>query len=620
VRHVTIVSDRVRIPMFEFEVDYQPVSLSDVPRSAVEQFELGERDLVGLSPLLWEEHCTECAMPQCYQSCDLYTPRKDGKCRRFLGGAAPVKGVRNRTGYVTRVTFKVLGSLLATGRLGSIPLPVLSNLERHLTSVESIARSIPDSTISVLGRRGLSSRLAGRYKRMRVRGAIEEAQDPDCFMGEFFNPAAETVEMTFVVRAVRGEKTPMPFQKKIELPPGFTRVQIPWSSIVAHVDPGGDHWISLTPNRSNADKDITLFIGTLGFACLTSAAMDNGERNSKVVKVAVWDLDNTVWDGILVEDGPDCISLRPGIKDVIAGLDARGIVNSVVSKNHHTDAWTQLERFDLAEYFVFPQISWSPKSRLIKAIIKDFNVGEEAVAFIDDSPFEREEVLAAAPAVRVYDAADYHTLLDRPEFSPQLSDESAKRREYYQTQGRRAAAEAGFVGDYIGFLRSCQMRMLIGSVTPENIDRVHELIQRTNQMNFSGNRYTRDDIERLLQDHSKRHFALSCADKYGDYGVVGYCMVDDLDTTVIDLAFSCRVQSKRVEHAFLTWLLEYYRSRGRLQLKANFNRTAKNAPVGAVFQDLAFVLLSHSQSRYVYGHLLNHPFSGDGIISIKVTI
>ena len=114
------------------------------------------------------------------------------------------------------------------------------------------------------------------------------------------------------------------------------------------------------------------------------------KKDKQTIKCVVWDLDNTVWDGILLEDRE--VVLRPHVVDILKTLDERGILHSVASRNDHDLAMAKLEEFGIAEYFLYPQINWNPKSGSVAQIAKDINTGLDAIAFVDDQPFEREEV------------------------------------------------------------------------------------------------------------------------------------------------------------------------------------------------------------------------------------
>jgi FkbH-like protein len=320
----------------------------------------------------------------------------------------------------------------------------------------------------------------------------------------------------------------------------------------------------------------------------------------KHVKVVAWDLDNTLWDGILVEDGEDALRLKPGILDVVRELDRRGIVNSVVSKNDAAVAMPVLQKLGIAEYVVFPQINWNPKSQSVSHLITAFNVGADTIAVVDDSPFERAEIMQGCAAVRVYPDTAFRTLLGLPEFRPQVSEESAKRRAFYQAEERRVVQSAAFEGDYLSFLRDCKLLLEVRRTTPDNVARAHELIQRTNQLNFSGQRYTREAVEDLVRREHMLPLSLRCRDRFGEYGLVGFCLVDLTNSTVTDLMLSCRVQAKRVEHAFFGALMHWLRDHGAGVVRARYTKTAKNGQAARVFDEMGFTLAARDEQGVLH--------------------
>jgi len=125
-------------------------------------------------------------------------------------------------------------------------------------------------------------------------------------------------------------------------------------------------------------------------------------------------------------------------------------------------------------------------------------------------------------------------------------------------------------------------------MTTENLERVHELTQRTNQMNFSGNRYDRARLAELLQSLHLDTYVIKCQDKFGTYGVVGFAIIDKREPRLTDLMFSCRIQAKRVEHTFLAYIIDKYTSQTQPAFFANYRRTSRNEPSGRVFTDLGF--------------------------------
>jgi FkbH-like protein len=183
---------------------------------------------------------------------------------------------------------------------------------------------------------------------------------------------------------------------------------------------------------------------------------------------------------------------------------------------------------------------------------------------------------------------NYLEIPRRPDCQALVTEESRNRRSFYRDQERRGSTQLAYQGDYLSFLRDCQLRLTIRRMTAANIERVHELTQRTNQMNFSGTRYSREELQALLQNRDVDTYVLDCDDRFGNYGTIGFCVVNRSALCMTDLMFSCRIQGKRVEHAFVSHLLRQYRSDGAREFHALFRKTKKNAGPGKVFADLAF--------------------------------
>ena len=422
-------------------------------------------------------------------------------------------------------------------------------------------------------------------------------------MIEVYNPSTNALNLSLVIRDAEGELRDMPFQELIAVRAGFSRVRIPYSAIAPCINPARQFHITLCPNVSELDEpDAVLYFGLIGFVT-ESVPKDRVDpvhpfyeigqlpAGKKYVKAVAWDLDNTLWKGILVEDGGDHLSLKPGVIDIVKELDRRGIVNSIVSKNDAENVLPILKQYGIEEYFVFPKISWQPKSQSILELIESLNIGADTVAVIDDSEFERSEIRTRCPEVRVFPDDQYENILQFPEFRPPLSAESSRRREFYRTDEKRVAQQRAFSGDYLRFLKHCNLTIQISRVSKDEIGRVHELVQRTNQLNFSGNRYTRSDLEKLLSEPGMFPFTIVCADRFGDYGLVGFCLLDTTSNTITDMMYSCRVQAKHVEHAFLIQLMQMLKSQGAQELRARYKKTSKNAQVARVFSDLGYQLI-----------------------------
>ena len=148
------------------------------------------------------------------------------------------------------------------------------------------------------------------------------------------------------------------------------------------------------------------------------------------------------------------------------------------------------------------------------------------------------------------------------------------------------------------------------------MERVYELAQRTNQMNFSGNRYPREALRELIHSVARKTFVIKCDDKFGSYGIVGFSVVDTGEPRLLDLMFSCRIQSKRIEHAFLSFLLAKFRGSKPGDFFANYRKNPKNAPSGKVFEEIGFANVSENDGVLSLVFRAGQAVPDDGIIAI----
>ncbi|WP_217563128.1 HAD family hydrolase [Paenibacillus sp. GbtcB18] len=273
------------------------------------------------------------------------------------------------------------------------------------------------------------------------------------------------------------------------------------------------------------------------------------------IKCLVWDLDNTLWQGVLLEDAN--VSLRPGVAEIIRTLDERGILQSVSSKNDHQAAMNKLEEFGLAEYFLYPQINWNAKSESIKQIVQSINIGLNTIAFIDDQPFEREEVAYSLPEVVCLDAS-LEEVLQLPMMNPDfITEDSRRRRMMYKEDLVRKEAEEEYQGPKEAFLRSLDMSLTISLATEDDLKRAEELTVRTHQLNTTGYTYSYYELNAFRQSDRHKIFILGLTDRYGDYGKIGLVLIecDEKAWTIKLLLMSCRVMSRGVGTAVIHYLI-----------------------------------------------------------------
>ena len=310
--------------------------------------------------------------------------------------------------------------------------------------------------------------------------------------------------------------------------------------------------------------------------------------SGKTVKCIVWDLDDTIWDGVLLEGA---VALRPEAVAAIKALDERGILHSIASKNDRALALQQIEAFGLADYFLCPQIGWDPKSRAVERIAERLNIGIDSLAFIDDQPFEREEVRFAHPQVRCLDSrSELEGLIERPEMKPRFATEDQKRRRVmYREDFSRQAAEESFEGTAEAFLASLGMRLRIAPAADDDLARAEELTQRTHQLNSTGYTYDYDELAALQRSPDHLLLVAQLRDRFGDYGKIGLALIECGDGcwTLKLLLMSCRVMTRGVGSALLRDIMRRAREAG-VRLQAEFLETARNRPMKITFRFAGF--------------------------------
>jgi FkbH-like protein len=517
--------------------------------------------------------------------------------------------------YLLKITFKRWGKLWTPGNIRLRSVEKSLRMERRDYQMGKVLYQLPVPSPV----RGFITRKRYSLKKKLTYRSVTPELEPTSFLLECYNPGKFGVRLSLSIRSL-DDKVKIPFQELIELDPGFHCVRVPFERIAKVLNLTVPFNVELIP--SDDTGNVTLFFGLMDFvreiqepaATMKPRAGDSPQK----VKCVVWDLDNTLWDGILVEDGPDKLRMKQGIRQIIEELDKRGILQSVATKNNYDEALAMLKRAELDEFFLAPQISWLPKSDAIQQIARQLNIGLDSLLFVDDSEFERQQVSGALPDVRTMDASRYMEIVDLRECQVPVTAESRERRNLYRVESQRQDVAAIFADDYIAFLRHCDIRLNIRSMVTENLERVHELTQRTNQMNFSGNRYDRNVLKSILATPYLDTHVLEVEDRFGAYGVVGFCIVDSREPLMTDLMFSCRIQSKRVEHAFLSYLIRQYIARTGKDFQANYRKTSRNAPSGRVFADIGMRELENKEgvSRLIFGK--GQVVPEDGLVGITV--
>jgi len=332
-------------------------------------------------------------------------------------------------------------------------------------------------------------------------------------------------------------------------------------------------------------------------------------RNKKALAL---DLDNTLWGGVVGDDGVSGIEIgqETGVsqsyyefQQYIRDLKSLGILLTVCSKNDEENALDGLKHPEGAlspDDFVIIKANWENKDRNIAQIASELNILPESIVFVDDNPAEREIVKAQLPGVRAPEmdsVENYIINIDRSGFfeTTSISADDLKRNEMYTENARRNAAQAAF-SDYGEYLQSLEMQAEIADFTEVYIPRITQLTNKSNQFNLTTRRYSQEEMETVF--HSPQYIRLygKLTDKFGDNGVVSVVIGHiDPEQPVLhtDLwLMSCRVLKRDMEYAMLDALVEKCREQGIKTIRGYYFPTKKNGMVKNLYADFGFTKIS----------------------------
>jgi FkbH-like protein len=312
------------------------------------------------------------------------------------------------------------------------------------------------------------------------------------------------------------------------------------------------------------------------------------------VKCVAVDLDDTMWTGVLREDGIDGVRPRWPFQSALRMLHARGILLAVVSKNDAEEEQhlAALLGTEVYESLVAVKLGWGPKSAALRDLASELNIGLDTIAFFDDNPRERAEVELNAPEVLVLADHEITASLARPEFQPlgAVTPDGARRAERYRTESARAAARADqpAVGAEEFLLRS-GLRLTVRPPVPGELGRAAEMAARTNQLNATLARTDLPTLQRWAADgHVIRVAELE--DRFGDYGLIGLAVgaPDGGDLRLDELAISCRAMGRSVEAALVASVAAAARSGGAARVVLPFTRSSRNAELERIVRSIGF--------------------------------
>ena len=335
-------------------------------------------------------------------------------------------------------------------------------------------------------------------------------------------------------------------------------------------------------------------------------------------KCLVVDLDNTLWQGIVGESDYNEIKPKQDLQRYILELYNKGIILAVNSRNNYNDSINVIEKHpDMIlrkNNFAVLKINWEDKARNMIELASELNVGLDSFVFIDDDSFQRENIKNRFPEIAVLSPEKLKEYAGFNSFA--LTEEDKKRGQMYAEEGSRKELQSSFadVGD---FLKQLNLVVRIESVNNGNLARASQLTQKTNQFNLTTRRYLEEDITSRINNGWKA-WVLGAKDKFGDYGIVGVCMVEPKNNVwrIDSFLFSCRILGRDIEKVFLSYILVQAKIFGVNFVLGEFIPTAKNQLCRDFYSSNGFSLTEENDNIAFYKYNLDQPYKVPDFIKI----
>jgi FkbH-like protein len=373
-------------------------------------------------------------------------------------------------------------------------------------------------------------------------------------------------------------------------------------------------------NSSKAPYTVVFF--KRYFEAIESVILRN---TGKLKKAVIFDCDNTLWKGILGEDGMENLDMAPSspygkyfhlVQNIAVFLSKNGVLVGLCSKNNESDIEEVMQNHEgmilKNEYIVAKKINWSDKATNLKAIASELNISLDSLLFIDDSSFEINLIKEQIPEVMVMQVpkniSEYPNLLIKnisKYFNLNVSSEDASRTELYKKQVLREneKMKATSLKEY---LASLEISINISKDDFTSIPRIAQLTQKTNQFNLTTKRYTDTQIEQFMNNEHDYVFSLSVRDKFGDNGLTGVCIlkVDPSESGHIFIdtfLLSCRIIGRNIEYAFVNYIIkEFVKKQNLKKISASYVPTKKNVQVETFYDNLGFELIENKDGTKFY--------------------
>jgi FkbH-like protein len=340
-------------------------------------------------------------------------------------------------------------------------------------------------------------------------------------------------------------------------------------------------------------------------------------------KAIIFDCDNTIWGGILGEDGFNGISMSTRtpsgsifseIQAIALSLRKQGVLIGLCSKNNYGDVIDVMRNhpdMQLKERHVsIMKINWEDKVTNLKEIAKDLSIGLDSMVFIDDSPFEVNLIKQKIPEVTVFQVPEniyeYPKMLSTSTnlfYSLSNTHEDMSRVDMYKQKEKREVFKNSF-SDIEDYLSSLKLEINFHEKLLDIIPRLSQITQKTNQFNLITRRYTEKDIESLIHDRSVKIFAFSVKDKFGDNGITGLCIVKNIKEKKVakidTLLMSCRIIGRNIEYAFFDALINALKKDKITTVTAKYIKSFKNKQVSHFYDNCSFSVIDSNDYETSY--------------------
>jgi FkbH-like protein len=348
-------------------------------------------------------------------------------------------------------------------------------------------------------------------------------------------------------------------------------------------------------------------------------------RNSgKLKKAIIFDCDNTLWKGVIGEDGIDGIDMSPSsnlgkffhlVQRIAVFLSKRGVIIGLCSKNNENDVLEVLRNHkDIIlkeEHIVIKKVNWDDKASNLREIASDLNVGLDSMIFVDDSNFEINLINEKVPEILTIQVpivlSDYPDILLRniySYFNLVLNSDDARKTEMYKQQFEREKNKTTFnsIEDY---LASLEIELTVVKNDKSFIPRIAQLTQKTNQFNLTTHRYTESKVEYFTSDNKHVVYAMFVKDKFGDNGLTGVCIVKEDENNsknvILDsFLMSCRIIGRNIEFVFIDYIIKELANKGYQTLGADYIQSSKNALVENFYDKVGFNIIENTNGTKKY--------------------